>query len=334
MNLRSLFLPFLSRRAKIVLVAFIALLITGYVLLVTLFFSAPKNFPINEIVIIEEGETLNQISQEFKERNLIRSSFVFESLGWFFRIEKNVQAGEYFFEKKIGVSELIKQITGRGDNSHLVKITIPEGTNLQELGFIFENKGAWQAEELWEVAGFPATTDSLEGFLFPDTYFVPAGVSPQSLVEVMRETFEKKVVEGLADEIKNSNRSLLEIVTMASLIEKEAADEDDRALISGILWKRIDIGMLLQVDAVFPYIIGKNSFQLTKKDLKINSPYNTYLYKGLPAGPITNPGLDSIGAALNPEESPFWFYLSDKESRVHYSVTYEEHLAKKEKYLR
>ena len=120
---------------------------------------------------------------------------------------------------------------------------------------------------------------------------------------------------------------------MASLLEEEAATLEDRQIIAGILWRRMAAGMPLQVDAVFPYIIGKNSFELTTNDLKTDSPYNTYTNRGLPPGPITNPGLDSILAAVTPQKTSYVYYLSDHDGNFHYSTTYEQHLQAKAKYL-
>ena len=120
---------------------------------------------------------------------------------------------------------------------------------------------------------------------------------------------------------------------MASLLEEEARTTRSRQIISGILWKRIERGMRLQVDAVFPYILGKNTFELTLDDLAVDSPYNTYRYAGLPLGPISNPGLDSLRAALHPVQTPYLYYLSDKNGVFHWSRTYEEHLKKKKLYL-
>jgi len=247
----------------------------------------------------------------------------------FYEPKKKIKTGEYFFEEKIDAVSLMTKISSDTYQKNFLKITIPEGFTLRDIAFLFENKGIWQAEELWETTGLPTTKSSLEGFLFPDTYYIPTNISPESMVKIMLENFDKKT-EGLF----SSEDKKRDVVTMASLLEKEASTEKDKKTISGILWKRLEVGMPLQVDAVFPYIIGKYSLQLTTKDLKVDSPYNTYLYKGLPPGPIANPGLKSIEAALSPTESPYWFYLSDKDENVHYSATYDEHLLKKERYLR
>lgn len=294
----------------------------------------PVDFPVNQIISIEKGETLKEVAGRFERENLIKSAFWFETVGWIMGAEKEVKAGEYFFENKLPAVRLMERITGDHYKNEFVKITIPEGYSIRDIGFVFENKGMWQAEELWEVTGLPATEDSLEGFLFPDTYYVPVDISPKSFVELMEETFNEKVTMGLKEEIEKSGHSLREIITMASLLEKEAATEEDRKIISGILWKRLEDGMPLQVDAIFPYIIGKYSLGLTTEDLKTDSPYNTYFYKGLPVGPIANPGLDAIKAALEPTESPSWYYLSDKEGNIYYSATYDQHLTNKEKYLK
>lgn len=134
-------------------------------------------------------------------------------------------------------------------------------------------------------------------------------------------------------DVEKSGRTLNEIITMASLIEEEANTKESRRIISGILWQRIKQGMRLQVDAVFPYIMNKFSLQLTKEDLMDDSPYNTYRYAGLPPGPISNPGWDSIYAAIYPAKTSYLYYLSDREGNMYYAKTFEEHKANKAKYL-
>jgi len=334
-ELKNAFLKF--RIKIIILFGVLIILFVGFAVTfgVGLFYLLPpSNFPLNRVITIEKGKTLNEVAERFEAENLIRSAFWFETVGWIMKTEKQIKAGEYFFEEPLSATELMQRITGDGYKNEFIKITIPEGYSLRDIGFLFENRGMWMAEELWEVAGFPAAENSMEGFLFPDTYYVPLDISPESFVQVARENFDKKVAEGLKDEIEKSGHSLREIITMASILEKEAASTKNRKIISGILWKRLENDMPLQVDAVFPYIIGKNSFQLTTDDLKIDSPYNTYLYAGLPAGPIDNPGLDAIKAALEPEQTPYWYYLSDKQGNIYYSATYDEHLLKKERYLK
>lgn len=135
-------------------------------------------------------------------------------------------------------------------------------------------------------------------------------------------------------EIERQGKNLEEIIIMASIIEKEMSSPEDGRIISGILWKRIEAGMGLQADATLTYLTGKPSLKLTEEDLAIDSPYNTYKYRGLPTGPISNPGLNAIKAAIYPEESSYWYYLHDSESQPHYARAFEEHIENKLRYLK
>lgn len=174
---------------------------------------------------------------------------------------------------------------------------------------------------------------SKEGFLFPDTYYFFPNVTTQAIGEKMLATFSRRI-EPLESEITSSGHTLQEIVIMASILEKEAATPEDRATISGILWNRIAKGMPLQVDATFMYLLGKTSSELTTADLQFKSAYNTYINKGLPYGPIGNPGIDAIRAAIHPRQSQYLYYLSGKDGVMHYAKTFAEHKANKLKYLK
>ena len=181
---------------------------------------------------------------------------------------------------------------------------------------------------------------SYEGYLFPDTYEFSPDVSAADVVTRMRLRFkeiwteiEQDMANASPDQLRAED-SLPRIVTMASLLEKETKPGPDRALVSGILWHRVDIGMALQVDAVFGYIKSVDTYHPSGKDLDIDSPYNTYRHKDLPPGPIGNPGKDALRAALMPKESSYLYYLSDRDGAVHYAKTFEEHKANKEAYLK
>ncbi len=353
--------PKIKKNLLIFVVSFVSLFLIAIGFFVIYFYnSPPDDFPIRKVISIEKGSSLKRVAREFQEQRLIRSAFAFETIGWLLKKESGVKAGEYFFENQFDAISLMKEITGHNYKNQLIKVTVIEGADLNDIGTLFEKTGFWDSDEFFKVTGKPAVDcrssvcidsqtkiiktgsliflkpyyASLEGYLFPDTYYVPVDITPESMVAVMLENFEKKMTPELREAINKSGHSFYEILTMASLIEKEAAKEQDRKLISGILWKRLKKDMLLQVDAIFPYIIGKNSFQITAADLKTDSPYNTYLHKGLPLGPIANPGFDSIKASLFPTESPFWYYLSDKNGNLYYSASYEEHLIKKTKYLK
>jgi UPF0755 protein len=152
------------------------------------------------------------------------------------------------------------------------------------------------------------------------------------VIKILKDNFNKKI-DNLSNKIKSSGKTLKDIVIMASIIEKESNGDDDRVAISSILWKRIENKMPLQVDATFLFLIGKESSELTRADLGLKSPYNTYINKGLPPGPISNPGIETLTAAMSPVKTQYLFYLHDKDGVVHYAKTFEEHKKNKQKYL-
>src|SRR5690606_26432746 len=172
-----------------------------------------------------------------------------------------------------------------------------------------------------------------EGHLFPDTYFVPVTATSEYAIRMFENNFERKV-EDIREEVAQSGKDFNDILIMASIIEGEARAEKDMKIISGILWKRIEIGMPLQVDATFVYLLGKGTSDLTRADLETDSPYNTYLYKGLPPTPISNPGLAAIRAALSPTETEYLYFLTGDDGKMHYSKTHDEHVAKKSQYIK
>jgi|SRR3989344_2257772 len=216
--------------------------------------------------------------------------------------------------------------------SNEVAVTIPEGFNLKQIeNRLVEIKLA-KPNDLanFEFSGNQPPilsdkpkTSSLEGYLFPDTYRFFKDATLSDVVGKMVGNLNNKLTSDLRLAIKNSKYNFHEILTVASLIEKEISIEKDRSIVSGILWKRLKAGMPLQVDATLVYITGRNEIRETDK--KINSPYNTYFYRGLPKGPIANPGLSAIKAALFPKASLYWFYLSAKDGTTIFSKTLEEH---------
>lgn len=197
-----------------------------------------------------------------------------------------------------------------------IKITIPEGYTAQDIAEKFSEFQNFNKNNFLELA------QEKEGYLFPDTYMFYSTDTEIAIIKKMADNFLQK-----------AGKVRPEIVIMASILEKEANNLKDRKIISGILWKRMEEDMRLQVDATLNYINGKTSAQMTQSDLATSSPYNTYVRYGLPPTPICNPGLDSIQAALEPTETEYWYYLSDSSGKMHYSKTFEEHKANKAVYL-
>lgn len=231
----------------------------------------------------------------------------------------------YLFAKLPGfVGEKTKKI----QESREITVTIPEGYNIRQIGGVFEELGIFSREDFIKIA------QTEEGYLFPDTYRFYKDANPDDVVVRMKENFYKKITGEILKEIKSYNKTLQEIIIMASILEEEVKSTEDRKIVAGILWKRLDNGTGLNVDAALTYVLLRGSSDLTQNDLKFDSLYNTYRYRGLPPTPISNPGLDAILAALYPTASTHFYYLTDKNDFVRYARTLEEHALNKFKYLR
>ena len=268
-----------------------------------------------KLFLIERGENLFQIAENLEKEGLIKNKFLFDLYIFIKGAQRKLQAGEYF----LSPSESIARIAGKiisGDIAKVV-VTIPEGFTVKQIE---------------EKLNLKLPGENLEGFLFPDTYYLPVDVTPEKVVEIMTTNFDKKMAP-FKEEIEGQGKTIFEIVIMASLLEKEVKTFEDKELVSGILWKRLKNNIPLQVDATISYITGKQTTRISREETQIDSPYNTYKYLGLPIGPICNPGIDSIKAAIYPKNSQYWYYLSTSEGKTIFSETLEEHNLAKAKYL-
>ncbi len=292
-----------------------------------LFWRPPSAFVNNTFIHIASGRGLSSVADELYQKKLIISPFWLKAFVVLSGGSGKVFAGDYAFPIPENIFSVVGRITSGDSRLEPVKVTIPEGTSVAEMAELFD-----KALPLFSAKEFIRLAEVKEGFLFPDTYHFLPNETAQSVISVMEKNFTK-VTDALAKDITQFKKPLRDVVIMASLIEEEARTTETRRIIAGILWKRLSINMPLQVDAVFPYINGKNTYQLTLEDLTIDSPYNTYKYKGLPKGPISSPGLDSLQSAITPIKTPYLFYLSDKDGEMHYAKTFEEHVRNKDKYL-
>ena len=277
----------------------------------------PKDsrFSQGEPFFIDRGQSLFQIAEDLEKEGLIKNKFFFDLYVFIKGAQRKLQAGEYF----LSPSESIARIAGKiisGDIAKVV-VTIPEGFTVKQIE---------------EKLNLKLPGENLEGFLFPDTYYLPVDVTPEKVVEIMTTNFDKKMAP-FKEEIEGQGKTIFEIVIMASLLEKEVKTFEDKELVSGILWKRLKNNIPLQVDATISYITGKQTTRISREETQIDSPYNTYKYLGLPIGPICNPGIDSIKAAIYPKNSQYWYYLSTSEGKTIFSETLEEHNLAKAKYL-
>lgn len=289
-----------------------------------LFSISPKHLQSAVDVEIARGSSLNSAAQTLKDAGVIRSALAFQSLVLMEGGERDIVAGTYRFSEPEGSRRVAERLIRGEFNSDSLAITFPEGTTVKEMSHIL----ARRFNDL-DVEKFLELASPLEGFLFPDTYFFHNDVTPEEVIKRMQDTFSSRVSDiSISDRLRG--RTFEEIVNMASILEEEARDLESRQIISGILWKRLEDNFPLQVDAAFLYIDeleGRNTYDLTKDDLAVDSPYNTYVNTGLPPTPITNPGLESMIAAANPIDSDYMFYLSDTKGNMYYAETFDDHVA-------
>ena len=300
-----------------------------------------------ETFVIKPGWGTIKISQELARAGLIRNILVFQLHSLFQGISGRLQDGEYFFSKNLSIKE-IAQILSRGAGAtREITLTFIEGWNNQEFAEYLEKKGIARPDDFfavikkkadwWDNYEFlndkPGNLD-LEGYLFPDTYRVFRDASISDIVKKILDNFNQKLTSELRFEIKSQGKNIHQILTLASILEKEVSTDQDRKLVAGIFYKRLELGMPLQADSTVNYVTGKDSSRASAKDLEIDSPYNTYKYRGLPPGPISNPGISSILAAIYPSSNNYLYFLTTPDGQVIYNETHDQHVIDKAKYYR
>lgn len=290
-------------------------------------------FPINK------GDSLNKISSGLKEKGLINDPVYFRLLAFITGYARELKAGGYYLSPSMSAKDIMQLLT-KGSNDQWV--TIIEGLRQEEIVQILIENGFSIDVKKWENE---VNYGELEGKLFPDSYLVPVNATQGAILLIINKNFKKKVETDLNTEIKKNSLNLNQIIVLASIVEREAREDKDRGIVAGILLKRMQNDWPLQVDAALQYAIGTKKCQnktecdwwpknLSKQDLQFKSPFNTYLYKGLPPWPISNPGLSSIKAVLNPVKTDYWYYISDNNGIMHYAKTDVEHAQNINKYLR
>jgi len=298
----------------------------------------------NVTYVVNSGARVKEIADDLEKQGIIKSSLFFRIYALVSYKYSKLQSGKYEFSSDMPISQIVNKLSS-GDVL-IYKVTFLEGWTLKDISNYLQKNNFYDAKSFIEstkkdwsqkfsfLKDKPKNLD-LEGYIFPDTYQVSPDDSIDVLTEKALNNFDKKLAPELRQEILRQKKSIFQIVTMASIIEKEASNSEDRKIISGILWKRLKNGIGLQVDSTINFITGKSDAKVAIKDTKIDSLYNTYKYAGLPAGPIANPGIDSILAAIYPKDSFYWYYLAaDGTGETIFSKTLEEHQAAMEKYFK
>lgn len=308
----------------VVLLAALAIILLPYVVVRSI---APSDFPDKEIVKIDKNMYLSQAADVLAENHIIKSPLLFKVYATLLGGSKKIIADSYMFDEPESTIRVAYRLIHGQNEMPKIKVTIPEGVNSMQIAAIMK-----QDIPGFDADSFKTLAKGYEGYLFPDTYYFYPTVTPEEVVQTLRNTFIDKT-RSLASEINDFNRPYDDVITMASIVEREANNETDRRIIAGILWKRIDEGMALQVDPPFVYAFGHNTFDITVKDLASSSPYNTYKHKGLPPTPVSNPSLSAIEDTVNPVDTDYYFYLSDANGVTHFAKTGSAQLANKAKYI-
>jgi UPF0755 protein len=288
----------------------------------------------SQIVRIERGAGASRIARQLEAANLIRSAPALELYLAYSGLGRKLKAGAFELAPTMSGVEMVERIAAGQTGSR--KITVPEGLRLEEIAERVADTGLATADEFIAAATpetmagqveFDLPKSSLEGYLLPETYEFALDTDARQIVLRMVRELEREFVTPNAEAIAASKLNLHEIITLASLVEREARVAEERATIAGVLTNRLDIGMKLQCDATVQYALDEHKPRLTFNDLKVESPYNTYLHKGLPPGPIAAPGLACLEAALHPARTDALFYVARPDGRHVFARTYEEHLA-------
>lgn len=295
--------------------------------------------------IVQPGWGSAKISKELKSAGLIRSAYIFQLHAWGHGIDSKLQIGEYALAVTSSIKE-VAQILSRGSGqTKEVTLTFIEGwsnedfakylsdqkiANSQDFYDIVKKKQAWWDD--YRILDSKPRNLDLEGYLFPDTYRIFRDASLPDIVKKMLNNMENKITQDMRAEIKRQGKTIHEILTMASILEKEVKSDEERRHVADIFYKRLKVGIALQADSTVNYATGKSVARASASDLNVDSLYNTYRHRGLPPGPIAHPSLSSINAAIYPASNSYFYFLTTPDGEVVYNETFKEHVEDKNRY--
>ena len=307
---------------------FSLILLIAILFITSVYFPLEENTATRKIVNIPSGINAKEIVDVLEKNEIIRkNNYTFRILIKLMKLEDQLQYGEYDLNPSMNMLQILNKLE-KGEVI-VYKITIPEGYTHKQIAEILEKKDIAEKEVFLELI-MKDKEKSPEGYLFPDTYEVPKKYGAENITKIMLSNFNQIAIKNkFEDKAEEIGFSLNDIIILASIIEKEAKFSDEKNKVSAVFHNRLKIGMKLQSCATIQYILGEPKEILDENDLKNDSPYNTYLYKGLPPGPICNPGLDSILAALEPAEDDYLYFVLGENGRHIFSKTYQEHLKNK-----
>lgn len=287
-------------------------------------------------ISVEEGDGADSVAEKLKENGVIKYPLVFKLISRMNGYDSEFQPGAATITNGMSYSEILDELIAVDRDT--VKVVIPEGYEVSQIKEALKEAGLKGADtfdtaldpSLYNykfLQNLPNRTDKLEGYLFPSTYLIPKDYTGQQIVDLMLKTFDQKFTDEYYKRAQEMGKSVDQIITMASIIERETDSDTERAKVAGVFYNRLNKGMKLQSCATVQYVLGSHKPVLSIADTEIDSPYNTYKYAGLPVGPIANPGEDCIKAALYPEETDAFYFCLGKNGEHIFSKTYEEHVA-------
>ena len=284
--------------------------------------------------------SVGYVAKQLKDAGIIKYKGLFELYCSVSHAKTKIDPGTYELSTNYDYRALVKKMQVGSGAMVTTKVTIPEGYTMEQIFHKLEDENVCSYDDLMDAAAnysynysfidqsMQGDAKRLEGFLFPDTYEFYQGMQASSAINKFLENFHDRLTAEMLEKADERGMTMQEVVTVASMIEKEAANDDERAMIAAVIYNRIEAGMPLQIDSTIMYVLPEHKDVLTVEDTKIDSPYNTYNRTGLPAGPISNPGLSSISAALNPADTSYYYYaLDDSTGLHHFSESYDEHQA-------
>lgn len=297
-------------------------------------------------VLIEKGDNALVVGEKLSKSGVITGKNYLVFYLWKNNKLHSLVAGVYILAPGLKIPEVARIITSGETAPTSIPVTFPEGWTIKQMAERLNSNG-FSGSEFISISDNPSQElkdkyvflkevprgKSLEGYLFPDTYYFAKNANSIDIIEKMLKNFDLKITDSMLAEISAQKKTLYDIITMASIVEGEVANDADRKIVAGLFWNRLQIGMAFGSDATLEYIIGGNKRQHSISETKIDSLYNTYRYKGLPPGPVSNPGINSIESAINPAQTQYTYFLSDpKTGKTIFSKTFDEHIANKAKY--
>lgn len=332
------------KKIKIILLLLIILIIVGGIYFSQLVWAPATGS--SELVYfeIDSGQSVRQIAENLAEQQLVDSALVFRLYTRLIGAQSNLLAGEHKLAGNMSIKEIVGVLSSGRSVENEKTITIIEGWKIDEIGDYLEKQRLVNKNEFIEATKIinwrdkydflrDLPVDTLEGFLFPDTYRIFNDATVDDIISKMLDNFKSKLSSQMIDDAYRDGVSVFELVTLASIVEREAMTKEDKDMVADVFLKRLELNMPLQSDATINYVTGKSELRPSYDDLAVDSRYNTYKYAGLPPGPIANPGLDAIMAVIYPQTNDYYFFLMDKDGVTHYAKTFAEHQDNIRKYL-